>query len=124
MLYNDSFSSTNVNQSHKGNDMTAKTVAYTPEMIAALTEQYVATPTAETVATLALEFGKSTKSVVAKLAQLGVYRKAEKAVAEKSGVTKAEIAAKIAGADAEFAKDLEKLTKASLVKVAALFSAE
>jgi hypothetical protein len=98
----------------------AKIVAYTPEMIASMTEAYVAAPSAATVAALAAEFGKSTKSVVAKLAQLGVYRKAEKAAAEKAGDTKAAIAARIAGEDAEFASDLAKLTKASLAKIEAL----
>ncbi len=99
--------------------MATKSVAYTPEMIAVLTEQYVATPTAETVAALAEQFGKSTKSVVAKLAQLCVYRKAEKAAAGVAGDTKAAIAARIADGDADFAKDLEKLTKASLAKIEA-----
>ncbi len=104
--------------------MAAKTVAYTPEQVARMTEAYVATPSAETVNTLAVEFGKTAKSVVAKLAQLGVYRKAEKVAAEGKGTTKAEMARKIAGEDQAFAADLEKLTKASLVKIAALFSAD
>lgn len=99
-------------------------VGYTPEQVARMTEAYTSTPSAETVATLATEFGKSVKSVVAKLAQLGIYRKAEKAAAEKSGETKAAIAARIAGEDADFATDLVKLTKASLAKIEAFTKAE
>lgn len=101
-----------------------KVVSYTPEMIASMTEAYVAAPSADTVAELATKFGKSTKSVVAKLAQLGVYRKAEKVAADKAGETKAAIAARIAGEDADFAADLVKLTKASLAKIEAFASVE
>ena len=97
--------------------MTAKTVAYTQEQVARLTEAYVAEPTKATIEALAVEFGKTAKSVVAKAAQLGIYRKAENAAGEKAGVTKAELAAQIAGEDADFAADLAKLTKASLVKL-------
>lgn len=105
--------------------MTAKTVVgYTPEQVARMTEVYTSAPNAETVATLATEFGKSVKSVVAKLAQIGIYRKAEKAVAEKSGVSKAEMAIAIAPNDEAFQNDLVKLTKASLVKLAAKFAAD
>lgn len=104
--------------------MTAKTVAYTAEMVTRMTEAYVASPTAETVATLATEFGKTGKSIVAKLAQLGIYRKAEKAAGEKAGVSKAEMALAIAPGDEALQNDLVKLTKASLVKIAAAFEAK
>ena len=59
--------------------MAAKTsvVNYTPEMTAALVEGYVASPTKDTVAAFAAEFGKTTKSIVAKLSREGVYKKAE-----------------------------------------------
>lgn len=59
--------------------MTEKTkvVNYTPEMTATMKAAYVAAPTKDTVAALALQFGKTTKSIVAKLSREGVYKKAE-----------------------------------------------
>ena len=54
----------------------AKT-AYTAEQTTELVAAYTATPTAETVATFAEKFGKTIKSVVAKLAREGVYQKKE-----------------------------------------------
>ena len=88
----------NVIQPKEGN--MEKTVNYTPEMTARMVEAYKASPNAETVETLAKEFGKSVKSVVAKLSREKVYVKAVKAeakrtpketlvsqVAEKLGVT-------------------------------------
>ena len=46
---------------------------YTDEMVASMTEQYVANPTRETVEALAQEFGKSVRSIIAKLSREGVY---------------------------------------------------
>ena len=46
---------------------------YTDEMVNAMTEQYVANPTRETVDSLANEFGKTTRSIIAKLSREGVY---------------------------------------------------
>ena len=100
--------------------MAAKIVAYTPEQVARLTEAYVAEPTKATIEALAVEFGKTAKSVVAKAAQLGIYQKAEKAAADKAGDTKAAMAARIAEGDEAFAADLAKLTKASLAKLETL----
>ncbi len=101
--------------------MTTKTVAYTPEQVAVMTAEYVAAPTKETIAALATQFGKTEKSVVAKLAQLGIYRKADKAVGGVAKETKAELVARITG-DETFAADLAKLTKASIVKLLALYA--
>ena len=56
----------------KGVEM-AKSVNYTDEMVNAMTEQYVANPTRETVDSLANEFGKTTRSIIAKLSREGVY---------------------------------------------------
>lgn len=58
--------------------MTAQTkTAYTAEQTVELVEAYKASPTAEVVATFAEKFGKTVKSVVAKLAREGVYKKKE-----------------------------------------------
>ena len=46
---------------------------YTDEMVASMTEQYVANPTRDTVDALAQEFGKSVRSIIAKLSREGVY---------------------------------------------------
>lgn len=50
-------------------------VNYTPEQTAALVESYTNAPTRETVEIIALELGKSVRSVVAKLSREGVYKK-------------------------------------------------
>tara|TARA_R100001594_G_scaffold67851_1_gene102158 strand:+ start:178 stop:591 length:414 start_codon:yes stop_codon:yes gene_type:complete len=46
---------------------------YTDEMVVSMTEQYVANPTRDTVDSLAKEFGKTTRSIIAKLSREGVY---------------------------------------------------
>ena len=57
----------------------AKTVVvnYSPEMTAKMVADYSAAPTRATVDALAVEFGKTVKSIIAKLSREGVYRKAE-----------------------------------------------
>jgi hypothetical protein len=55
----------------------AKTVAYTPEQTFKLISAYKESPTTETVNSFAVKFGKTVKSVVAKLSREGVYKKAE-----------------------------------------------
>jgi len=42
-------------------------------MVATMTEQYVANPTRDTVDALARQFGKTTRSIIAKLSREGVY---------------------------------------------------
>jgi len=46
---------------------------YTDEMVSSMTEQYQANPTRETVDQLAKTFGKTTRSIIAKLSREGVY---------------------------------------------------
>jgi len=74
-----------------------KTVTYTPEMTAELVEAYKASPTETTVATLAEKFGKSVRSIVAKLAREEVY------VAKATTKTAAKVATK-----ADLIKRIEK----------------
>ena len=52
-------------------DATAKN--YTDEMVATMVDQYSAEPTKATVEALASTFGKSTRSIIAKLSREGVY---------------------------------------------------
>ena len=53
--------------------MTDKTVNYTDEMVEAMVADYSDNPTTDTVARLASEYDKSTRSIVAKLVREGVY---------------------------------------------------
>ena len=76
-------------------DATAKN--YTDEMVATMVDQYSASPTKATVEALAETFGKSTRSIIAKLSREGVYVAQPKVT--KAGapiVRKADIVADIA----------------------------
>lgn len=57
--------------------MNAKTENYTAEMTAELVKAYSEKPEKATVEFFANKFGKTVKSVVAKLSREGVYKKAE-----------------------------------------------
>ena len=84
---------------------------YTDEMVASMTEQYVANPTRDTVEALAQEFGKSVRSIIAKLSREGVYVAQPKVT--KSGepvVRKAELVALL---EAHFEVAIPTLVKAS-----------
>ena len=100
---------------------TVKAVNYTDEMVDAMVADYTGNPTKETVATLAKEFNKSTRSIVAKLVREGVY--VAQVRVTKTGapvVRKAEIVAQIQDAlGAEFTT-LEKASKADLEKLLAM----
>ena len=84
---------------------------YTDEMVASMTEQYDANPTRETVEALAQEFGKSVRSIIAKLSREGVYVAQPKVT--KTGepvVRKAELVAQL---EAHFEVAIPTLVKAS-----------
>ena len=103
--------------------MAAK-LAYTAEQSATLVAAYVAAPTQKTVEDFAEKFGKTIKSVVAKLAREGVYEK--KAYVSKNG---AKVEKKDATADAIGAilrmneNDIASLTKANKTALAVIFKA-
>ncbi len=101
--------------------MTEKTVNYTAEMTSEIVEAYTAEPTDATVATLAEKFGKSTKSIVAKLVREKVYV-AKTAAAGKRTVTKAELVTQIAGLVGAHEEQLESLEKATLPALTLVFS--
>ena len=70
---------------------------YTDEMVNTMTEAYTANPTRETVDALAEQFGKTTRSIIAKLSREGVYVAQPRTT--KSGepvISKAELVAQIA----------------------------
>ena len=100
---------------------TAKTVNYTPEQTAELKAAYVAAPTAETVAMFADKFGKTVKSIVAKLSREGVYKKAE--YVTKTGEkpvkkdTHADAIGAVLGLTEAETESLTKANKTALVKI-------
>ena len=87
--------------------MTEKPVNYTPEQTAQLVANYKAGTSVEALATM---FGKTTRSVVAKLSREGVYTAKSKASGVQR-IKKAELVDRIAtlcGASAESFDSLEK----------------
>ena len=84
---------------------------YTDEMVAQMTEAYTANPTRDTVDALANQFGKSVRSIIAKLSREGVYVAQPKVT--KTGepvVRKAELVAIL---EAHFKVAIPTLVKAS-----------
>ena len=103
--------------------MTEAVKNYTEEMVDAMVADYQANPTPETVASLAAEFNKSTRSIVAKLVREGVYKAQPKAVAAKVAVVrKSELVATINEALGLELASLEKATKGDLEKLVAAVS--
>ncbi len=73
-------------------------MSYTPEETASIVQEYNASPTRETVDAIAARTSKSTRSIIAKLAALGVYQTPERTT--KTGepiVKKEEMVASIEG---------------------------
>jgi hypothetical protein len=92
-----------------------RTPNYTDEMVNAMVADYQDNPTKDTVAKLASEFNKSTRSIVAKLVREGVYVAAPRVT--KTGapvVRKSEIVAQIQDALGVELPTLEKASKADL----------
>ena len=104
---------------------TAKTVNYTPEQTTAMIADYTAKPTAETIEAIAAALGKTTKSIIAKLAREKVYKAKE--YVSKSGekpVKKDELADKLAdmfGLTESETDSLTKANKTALLKILAKF---
>ena len=92
---------------------------YTAEQAAKITADYIANPSKETVKALADSMGKSPRSIVAKLVNLGVYVKADKATETgEAKETKSALVAEIAkqcGVASEVFDSLESATKKALV---------
>ena len=91
---------------------------YTDEHTKYIVDHYALHPNMKTVAYLAEELGKSTKSIIGKLSREGVYeRSAYKSKSGEAPITKAEICSNIAenlGIDLECLEGLEKAPKATL----------
>lgn len=102
---------------------TAKT-AYTAEQTAELVSAYVAAPTAATVESFAEKFGKTAKSVIAKLSREGVYQKAERVRKDGSKVEKKDTTADAIGAILGLSEaDVSSLTKCNRSALQAIFKA-
>jgi hypothetical protein len=99
---------------------------YTDEMVNTMTEAYAANPTRETVDALAREFGKTTRSIIAKLSREGVYQAQPRTT--KSGepiVAKSELVSEVAtilGVEVDDIASLEKATKVHLKALVARLS--
>lgn len=101
---------------------TEKTVNYTEAQTVELVQAYVATPTDETVKSFAEKFGKTTRSIVAKLAKEKVYVSKAKE-AGKRDMLKSEMITKIAELVGKSEEQLESLEKATGVALKAVIEA-
>ena len=93
---------------------------YSDEMVAEMHSLYEANPTRETVEILAETFGKSVRSVIAKLSREGIYVAQPRVT--KTGepvVRKSELVAQI---EAHFGIEVPTLVKASKTDLQALIS--
>ena len=104
--------------------MSEKVVNYTAEQTAELKAAYVAEPTAETVAAFAEKFGKTVKSVVAKLSREGVYVKKEYKTKTGEKPVKKDAHADAIGAVLRLSEgEIESLTKANKSALVKIFAA-
>jgi len=91
---------------------------YTEEMVDAMVADYQSNPTKDTVAKLSAEFGKTTRSIVAKLVREGVYVAAPRVTKTGAPVVRtAEIVSQIQDALGVELATLEKASKADLEKL-------
>jgi len=91
---------------------------YTEKMVTTMHEVYTAEPTRDSVEALAKTFGKSTRSIIAKLSREGIYIPMERKT--KTGepiVRKAELVAQIESYFEDEMPSLVKATKADLQKL-------
>ena len=103
---------------------TEKVVNYTDAQAAELKAAYVANPTKETVATFAGKFGKTTRSIVAKLAKMEVYQKAEYVSKTGEKPVKKDAHADAIGAVLKMTEpEIESLTKANKTALVKIFQA-
>jgi len=104
--------------------MAEKTVNYTAEQTLTIVTEYSANPTKETVEKLALELGKSTRSIVAKLSREGIYKKKEYVGKTGEKPVKKDAHADAIGAILKLTEaDTDSLTKANKTALKAIFDA-
>ena len=97
-------------------DVTAKSSGnYSDADIATITEEYQLEPTRATVDSLAEQFDKTPRSIIAKLSALGVYQKVERVTKRGEPVVmKAELVAQVQNAIGRELPSLNKMTKPDL----------
>jgi len=93
--------------------MTDMTPNYTDAMVSDMTDRYTGSPDLATAREIAKDFGKSTKSVVAKLVSLGIYKKAEKA--SKTGKPVIQKATLVKMIEAHYGFEMSSLVKATKI---------
>jgi hypothetical protein len=93
-------------------------VNYTAEQVAKMVEEYTKFPNLSTVAALAALFGKTEKSVIAKLSREGVYRKQVRTnkVGEPA-IRKEQLVKGISQLVGYNVESLEKASKQDLIRV-------
>jgi hypothetical protein len=104
---------------NRENDMAAAK-NYTEEMVSTMTEQYTANPTRETVDVLASQFGKTTRSIIAKLSREGIYKAQPRTT--KTGEPVISKAQYVSAINAHFEVELPTLVKAGKQDLAKLAS--
>jgi len=95
-----------------------KPVNYTADMVDAMVAEYSANPNKDTVAQLASEFKKTTRSIVAKLVREGVYVAAPRVT--KTGAPVIRKAAYVSQINDMLGLELSSLEKASKADLEAL----
>ena len=83
---------------------------YTDEMVASMTEAYQANPSREVVDSLASQYGKTTRSVIAKLSREGVYVAQPRTT--KTGEPVVSKAQFVSAIEAHFGNEMPTLVKA------------
>lgn len=94
---------------------------YTDEMVKVLVERYEAAPTRETVDALAEEMGRTSRSIISKLSNMGVYQRVERVTKTgKPVVRKSELVEAIGAAFGIEVPSLEKASKSDLENLVAI----
>ena len=101
-----------------GRNIMAVAKNYTEEMVVSMTEQYNANPTRETVDSLAKEFGKTTRSIIAKLSREGIYKAQPRTT--KTGEPVISKAQYVSAINSHFEVELPTLVKAGKQDLAKL----
>ena len=103
---------------------TVKAPNYSAEQTVAIVGAYVANPAAETVTALAEQYGKTVRSIVAKLSREGVYKAKEYKTKTGEAVVKKDEHADAIGAVLKLTEaETESLTKANKTALAKIFAA-
>jgi hypothetical protein len=100
---------------------TTKVVNYTDEMVETIVAVYEAAPERATVDALAEKFGKTPRSIIAKLSTLGIYKAPARVTKTGAPVVKKEFL--VAEINSKLGIELPSLVKANKQDLEALFAA-